>query len=124
MVSENKKYDVGASIRLNKHDIMAAYRYQQREYLKEDALEQLYWFVFGRREVGSTSYECRKAEFEHEYGFSYEEAESLVDDFVDEFMNEQDCNVADNDTWNDVIITVLDEHKDELDEYYSDEEDD
>lgn len=53
--------------------------------------------------------------FQEQYGFSYEDATDpdsnfyILDEAVDRFQDEQDCNLPENDVWENIIRNILSE---------------
>ena len=85
----------GASYMMTEDQIEAAYRYQEEHYREMDARhfidERLEW-VDGDKDV-----------FEKEYGVSYNDAIEDIDYLASRFMDEFDCNVPENEIWNEVL---------------------
>ena len=95
---------------MTEEELEAAYRYKERQYLKEDALRQLNDLVFDECEVDEDDeVESKKQRFESVYHITYEEACEMLDDFVDTFEDFADCNVDENQTWHNAIVEVLEE---------------
>ena len=92
MVTSNA---TGATYVMNEDQIEAAYRYREREYREMDAKhfieERLEW-LYGD-----------KSAFEKEYGVSYDDAIEDVDYLASRFMDEFDCNVPENEIWDEVL---------------------
>lgn len=110
----NKKIEFefgGKTYSMTEEEIEVAYRYKERQYLKEDALRQLNQFIFNEDEPvdEGASVEEKKRWFECIYHITYEKAREMLDDFVDTFEDFADCNVDENQTWHDAIEEVLEE---------------
>lgn len=80
---------------MTEDQIEAAYRYQETHYREMDAKrfidERLEWL------------EGDKEAFEKEYGVSYDDAIEDVDYLASRFMDEFDCNVPENEVWDEVL---------------------
>lgn len=85
----------GHSWEMTHEQIEATYRYREHEYRKMDALnminERLEWV------------DKNKDAFKREYGVSYDDTMKDLDDLVDEFMDMFDCNVPENEIWDEVL---------------------
>lgn len=85
----------GATYVMNEDQIEAAYRYQETHYREMDARhfinERLEWL------------NGNKDEFEKEYGVSYDDAIEDIDYLASRFMDEFDCNVPENEIWDEVL---------------------
>lgn len=80
---------------MTEDQIEAAYRYQEEHYREMDAKrfidERLEW-VDGDKDV-----------FEKEYGVSYNDVIEDIDYLASRFMGKFDCNVPENEIWNEVL---------------------
>lgn len=80
---------------MTEDQIEAAYRYQETHYREMDARhfinERLEWL------------NGNKDEFEKEYGVSYDDAIEDIDYLASRFMDEFDCNVPENEIWDEVL---------------------
>ena len=85
----------GASYVMNEDQIEAAYRYQETHYREMDAKrfidERLEWL------------DGDKNAFEKEYGVSYDDAIEDIDYLASRFMDEFDCNIPENEIWDEVL---------------------
>lgn len=91
----------GESWEMTPEQIEAAYRYQERQYRRADAvnmiIERLEWV------------DGDKDKFKEEYGVSYDEIVGDADDLVADFMSEFDCNKPENDIWEIVLDKYFNE---------------
>lgn len=109
----------GKTYQMSQDEIEAAYRYQESQYRKADALTQLNYFVFGYDEpyFGDNPDDASGGEaedlayFEEQYGVSYSVAKEFVDGFEAEFYAIFDCNIPENELWHTAIENVLKEVK-------------
>lgn len=85
----------GASYVMTEDQIEAAYRYQEEHYREMDARH----FIDERLEWADSD----KDVFEKEYGVSYNDAIEDIDYLASRFMDEFDCNVPENEIWNEVL---------------------
>lgn len=80
---------------MTEDQIEAAYRYQEEHYREMDAKrfidERLEWL------------DGDKDAFEKEYGVSYDDVIEDVDYLASRFMDEFDCNVPENEIWDEVL---------------------
>ena len=86
----------GKSYRMAPEEIEAAYRYQEMQYRKADALRML---TEDRAEY--------EKEFETSYGITFEEAKESIPEIVSYFFQKTDCNVGENTTWYEAIEAVF-----------------
>lgn len=108
-------------IQLNQLQIESIYRYQDNKYLLEDARTHLLDHLSFKLNLNNIfdsidSYnekltkECRE-----KFGASFEEMcdpnsdKYLLDVMVDKFNHDKDCNIADNDIWENVIEQIFNE---------------
>ena len=92
---------------MTKDEIYAAYRYQQRVFVKEDiedTFRSCYIDIFSSRE------EAEK-DFVENFGFSLSEAEQLMDQYIDCFFEDHDCRNSDSDQYQRAIEKVIDWHR-------------
>lgn len=93
------------SICLTWEEIERVFRYQDMEYMKEDARYHLMAYV-DHDEEG----EELKAEFKERFGLDFDELinnEDELETLANDFSEEQDCNVDENSTWDYVIDEYL-----------------
>lgn len=80
---------------MTEDQIEAAYRYQEAHYREMDAKrfidERLEWL------------DGDKDAFKKEYGVSYDDVIEDVDYLASRFMDEFDCNVPENEIWDEVL---------------------
>nr|DAV61913.1 MAG TPA: hypothetical protein [Caudoviricetes sp.] len=80
---------------MTEDQIEAAYRYQEEHYREMDAKrfidERLAWL------------DDDKDAFEKEYGVSYDDVIEDVNYLAGRFMDEFDCNVPENEIWDEVL---------------------
>lgn len=90
-----KSTTVNITYEMTEDQIEAAYRYQEAHYREMDAKrfidERLEWL------------DGDKNAFEKEYGVSYDDAIEDIDYLASRFMDEFDCNVPENETWDEVL---------------------
>jgi hypothetical protein len=104
---------------LSEEQIEAAYRYQLHQYRLNDAERQLMFIVYGNElDWECTEEEHKQAEeaFLQKYGFPVSEGLTMLEDFVQQFENDFDCNMDENSMWENAITTVLDEYRDKKEE--------
>lgn len=100
----------GKVYQMTREEIEAAYRYREREYRQSDAEVAVEYFAFGSEDPESmTDEEYKQAvdSFEEQYGVKYNELMENVPEIVGLFFQKQDCNIAENQTWEDVIADVI-----------------
>lgn len=100
----------GKSYRMAPEEIEAAYRYQEMQYRKADALRMLTSYAFGIEDLDAVSDEDRaeyEKEFETSYGITFEEAKESIPEIVSYFFQKTDCNVGENTTWYEAIEAVF-----------------
>lgn len=73
---------------MTEDQIEAAYRYQEHQYLIEDAKNQL---------------ELNVDWIEDRYGYSYDEIIGIAEELAKRFEESFDCSIPENETWNAVI---------------------
>lgn len=95
------------TFQMTKDEIYAAYRYQQRLFVKEDieyAFRSCYIDAFDSREEA-------ERDFAENYGLSLSEAEQFMDQYVDCFFEDHDSRDTDNDRYQRAIEKVIDWHR-------------
>lgn len=100
----------GKVYQMTREEIEAAYRYREREYRQSDAEVAIEYFVFGSEDPESmTDAEYKQAvdSFEEQYGVKYNDLMKRAPEIVDLFFQKQDCNIAENQTWEDTIVDVV-----------------
>lgn len=99
-------------------EVFNLYFRSDKEFRKEDARRLFLTEFLGADEIGEVDEES-KAEFKETYGFDFETVwsnDEMFSEMADEFAEAQDCNVAENDTWRDVIRLYLEDLKISLEE--------
>ena len=100
----------GKVYQMTREEIEAAYRYREREYRQSDAEVAIEYFAFGSEDPESmTDAEYKQAvdSFEEQYGVKYNDLMKRAPEIVDLFFQKQDCNIAENQTWEDTIVDVI-----------------
>lgn len=100
----------GKVYQMTREEIEAAYRYREREYRQSDAEVAIEYFAFGSEDPESmTDAEYKQAvdSFEEQYGVKYNDLVKRAPEIVDLFFQKQDCNIAENQTWEDTIVDVV-----------------
>ena len=99
----------GKSFALTSEEIEAAYRYQQKQYRLQDAVNQLNIFIAGVSDPDwdDPDFAGDLKRFEEIHGISYEKALEMAEDFLLAFESLADCNVDENTAWQDAIGNVL-----------------
>lgn len=100
----------GKVYQMTREEIEAAYRYREREYRQSDAEVAIEYFAFGSEDPESmTDAEYKQAvdSFEEQYGVKYNDLMKRSPEIVDLFFQKQDCNIAENQTWEDTIVDVV-----------------
>lgn len=100
----------GKAYQMTREEIEAAYRYREREYRQSDAEVAIEYFAFGSEDPESmTDAEYKQAvdSFEEQYGVKYNDLMKRAPEIVDLFFQKQDCNIAENQTWEDTIVDVV-----------------
>lgn len=102
-------YYEGYFIPENRPDLSVAaiVRSKELDSLEEDAKRHINNVLFDEDESPDT-YEVADAIIHENYpNLTYQEVLDSIGDFVDEFENNKDCNVAENDTWRESVENVL-----------------
>lgn len=100
----------GKVYQMTREEIEAAYRYREREYRQSDAEVAIEYFAFGSEDPESmTDAEYKQAvdSFEEQYGVKYNDLMKRAPEIVGLFFQKQDCNIAENQTWEDTIVDVV-----------------
>lgn len=100
----------GKVYQMTREEIEAAYRYREKEYRQSDAEVAIEYFAFGSEDPESmTDAEYKQAvdSFEEQYGVKYNDLMKRAPEIVDLFFQKQDCNIAENQTWEDTIVDVV-----------------
>ena len=95
----NNKNSSGA---IDAQTIEKMYRKREHQYLVEDAKSQYLYYLFGDKvdeAEGDFSLDL--------YNIENQKGKNIWDIFVEEFEKKKDCNIADNDTWQNAIREVL-----------------
>ena len=91
-------------------ELEAAFRYQDRQYMLEDAARNLEILAFGYTgdplRTLTEEENLALAAFERDIGTTYAALTECLDEIVDEYSDIHDCNVADNDLWKTAIRNV------------------
>lgn len=102
---------------LSDSELYEAYSEQRKIFLLQDAERHLEFVVFGT-ERSALDEETETAELDSflgQYGFSYEDATNpdsnfyILEEAVDRFQDEQDCNLPENEVWENIIRNILSE---------------
>ena len=104
----------GKVYQMTREEIEAAYRYREREYRQSDAEVAIENFAFGSEDPESmTDAEYKQAidSFEEQYGVKYNDLMKRALEIVGLFFQKQDCNIAENQTWEDAIADVIQQMK-------------
>lgn len=100
-IAENLKKIANAKGDLSSETIEKIYRKREHQYLLEDAHSHFVQYIFGDEEVTDE-------QIEHEiHNLKSSHGNNIFEKFVREFEDLQDCNVADNNTWEVAIKNVL-----------------
>ena len=83
----------GKSWEMTSEQIEAAYRYRELQYRISDAKNQL---------------ELNADWIEEKYGYSNDEAIEYAEELAERFQDDFDCNVPENEAWNNCIAEVFD----------------
>ena len=100
----------GKVYQMTREEIEAAYRYREREYRQSDAEVAIEYFAFGSEDPESMTdaeYKQSVDSFEEQYGVKYNDLMKRAPEIVDLFFQKQDCNIAENQTWEDTIVDVV-----------------
>lgn len=100
----------GKVYQMTREEIEAAYRYREKEYRQSDAEVAIEYFAFGSEDPESmTDAEYKQAvdSFERQNEVKYDDLRASIPEIVGVFFQKQDCNIAENQTWEDVIADVI-----------------
>lgn len=92
----------GKTYQMTPEEIEAAYRYREQQYRQSDAEFAIQQFAFGADDpefMDDEEFDSRTAEFEQTYRVKYEDLMKKAAEIVGIFFCKQDCDVADNTTW-------------------------
>lgn len=101
---------VECEIELTEREIERAFRYQDMGYMMEDAKKHLYDCAGIDEYDEGEDVEEQKAEFRENYGVDFDfvvNDDDTLSTLANDFSEEQDCNVAENITWDYVIQEYL-----------------
>lgn len=87
--------------------VAAIVRYKELDALEEDAKRQINNYLFDEDEAPFPNEEADSVIHAKYPQLSYPEILDAISDFVDEFERNKDCNVAENDTWQNSVKDVL-----------------
>ncbi len=108
---ETVTFEFGGKVyQMTREEIEAAYRYREKEYRQSDAEVAIEYFAFGSEDPESmTDAEYKQAvdSFEEQYGVKYNDLMKRAPEIVGLFFQKQDCNIAENQTWEDTIADVV-----------------
>lgn len=100
----------GKSYSMTRDELEAAYRFKEREYRKLDAERAVDYYVFGDDDIDNMD-DAERSEIENDFerdrGISYAALKNAADDLIDIFFQKQDCNEAENVTWENAIDAYL-----------------
>jgi len=98
----------GLALLLTDEQVEAVFRYRERQYRLLDAESHL---------LDNIDEEMTDEMFKDTYGITLTEAcdkesvNCILNDLVERFADKQDCNLAENDVWRDVVAEYLSELK-------------
>lgn len=87
--------------------VAAIVRYKELDALEENAKRQINNYLFDEDEAPFPNEEADSVIHAKYPQLSYPEILDAISDFVDEFERNKDCNVAENDTWQNSVKDVL-----------------
>lgn len=93
----------GEVYNMTEEQIEAAYRYKEHWHRVQDAKRQIFYCGFGSYDPSEED----KRAFENRWGFDMDHALTLAEDVIDEFDRTFDCNVPENDLWDNAVEKVL-----------------
>lgn len=100
----------GKVYQMNREEIEAAYRYREQEYRTCDAEVALQYFAFGSEDpefMEDEEYKQAVDSFEQQNGVKYDDLRASIPEIVGLFFQKQDCNVSENQTWEEAIADVI-----------------
>ena len=100
----------GKVYQMNREEIEAAYRYREQEYRTCDAEVALQYFVFGSEDpefMDDEEYKQAVDSCEQQNGVKYDDLRASIPEIVGLFFQKQDCNVSENQTWEEAIADVI-----------------
>lgn len=102
---------LGETYEMTEQQIEAAFRYQLRQYMKEDAKSQLDQFIYGDDpdNLSQIDRETQENFFKGMYCMDATEAYKLIDKILDRYDKVESCDVDENTTWQNAIREVLTE---------------
>lgn len=102
---------LGETYEMTEQQIEAAFRYQTRQYMKEDAKSQIDQFIYGDdpANLSQIDREMQEEYFKGQYGMDATEAYKLIDKILDRYDKVESCDVDENTTWQNAIREVLTE---------------
>ena len=102
---------VECNIELTESEIERIFRYQDEGYMKEDAKNHLFECAgIDRYDEDGEDVDELKAEFRENYGADFDilvNNDDTLSALASDFSEEQDCNVAENSTWDYVVQEYL-----------------
>ena len=100
----------GKVYQMTREEIEAAYRYREQEYRTCDAEVALQYFVFGSEDpefMDDEEYKQAVDGFEQQNGVKYDDLRASIPEIVGVFFQKQDCNIGENQTWEEAITDVI-----------------
>lgn len=100
---------LGKTYEMTEEQIEAAFRYQERQYRKEDAKYQLDEFVYGCSpdELNAIDRQMQELSFRRWYKMEAADAYKLIDEILDRFDKIFSCEIPENTIWENAIRAVL-----------------
>lgn len=96
----------GKTYSMTEEEIDAAYQFRRRQYLEEDARNQLYAYR-DAISLPSWSEEESNERFVESEGVSFDRALQMIPAIADLFEDEYDCNNDENNQWMNAIASVI-----------------
>lgn len=100
----------GKVYQMTREEIEAAYRYREQEYRTCDAEVALQYFSFGSEDpefMEDEEYKQAVDSFEQQNGVKYDDLRASIPEIVGVFFQKQDCNIGENQTWEEAIADVI-----------------